>query len=105
MFHLAIITPEGQVYNKPVKSVTAPGVLGYFEILTDHAALVSLLKKGIMKITEPQKQTADTYCAVDEGVLEVDAEHNVLVLVDHAVVVPTEREAKEKLNELLTSVV
>ena len=46
---LEIISPEKIIYSGEVSSVAVPGVQGEFEMLNNHAAIVSSLKKGILK--------------------------------------------------------
>ena len=43
---LHIVSPEGTIVKTAVSAVTFPGTLGPFEVLTDHAALISSLEKG-----------------------------------------------------------
>ena len=43
---LTIITPDQPVYEGDVTSVTVPGAAGAFEVLEDHAPIVSTLEKG-----------------------------------------------------------
>ena len=47
---LEIITPEKEIFNGEVKSVKVPGKSGEFEMLNNHAAIVSNLKKGAIKV-------------------------------------------------------
>ena len=47
---LEIISPEKIIYSGEVSSVAVPGVQGEFEMLNNHAAIVSSLKKGYIKI-------------------------------------------------------
>ena len=47
---LEIISPEKIIYSGEVTSVAVPGVQGEFEMLNNHAAIVSTLKKGHIKI-------------------------------------------------------
>lgn len=49
--YLEIITPELTVFKGEVDSVSVPGINGDFEMLNNHAAVVSTLKKGFVKIT------------------------------------------------------
>lgn len=44
--HLSIVSPEKEIYNGEVSSVTLPGTTGVFSILTQHAPIVSSLKEG-----------------------------------------------------------
>lgn len=47
---LEIVTPEATLFSSEVDSAIVPGVLGDFEMLNNHAPIVSLLKKGVVKI-------------------------------------------------------
>ncbi len=46
--NLEIITPEKKVFEGEVVSVTFPGSDGSFQILDDHAPLISALKEGVI---------------------------------------------------------
>ncbi len=43
---LLILTPESTVFSGEVTSVTLPGTSGSFQVLRNHAPLVSSLTKG-----------------------------------------------------------
>ena len=47
--YLEIVTPEASLVSGDVESVTVPGVDGEFQMLNNHAAIVSLLGKGKVK--------------------------------------------------------
>jgi len=47
---LEIISPEKIIFTGEVESVAVPGVNGEFEMLNNHAAIVSNLKKGAIKV-------------------------------------------------------
>ena len=49
MLTLKIISPERIVYQGMVESVTVPGTLGSFQILNDHAPIISSLEKGVVE--------------------------------------------------------
>ena len=49
--HLDIISPEKEIYQGKVESVTLPGTLGSFTILPQHAPIVSSLKAGVLSYT------------------------------------------------------
>lgn len=44
--YLEIVSPEATLFAGEVTSVTVPGVEGEFQMLKDHAAIVSLLQEG-----------------------------------------------------------
>jgi F-type H+-transporting ATPase subunit epsilon len=75
---LEIITPDKSVFSGEVSSAIFPGINGQFQILKDHAPLVSTLAKGNLTVeTNGSKQTF----LVDGGVIEV-AKNKVLVLAE-----------------------
>lgn len=47
---LEIISPEAVLLQSEVTSVAVPGVNGEFQILDNHAPIVSILQKGLIKI-------------------------------------------------------
>ncbi|MGJ8665564.1 MAG: F0F1 ATP synthase subunit epsilon [Patiriisocius sp.] len=47
--YLEIVTPEASLVSGEVESVTVPGVEGEFQMLNNHAAIVSLLNAGTVK--------------------------------------------------------
>ena len=47
--YLEIVTPEASLVSGEVESVTVPGVEGEFQMLNNHAAIVSLLGAGKVK--------------------------------------------------------
>ena len=46
---LEIVTPEATLLNSEVSSVSVPGINGEFQMLNNHAAIVSLLANGTVK--------------------------------------------------------
>ena len=51
MLKLKIVSPEKIVFQGDVESVLVPGTLGSFEILTDHAPIISSLEVGKVEYT------------------------------------------------------
>jgi len=76
--NLEIITPEKPIFNDHIDSVTIPGTLGGFQILKDHAPLISSFDTGIVKV---KKDSAETYYTTAGGTVEVN-KNKVLVLAD-----------------------
>lgn len=54
MLQLKIVSPEKIVFEGNAESVLAPGTLGQFEILTDHAPIISTLEKGELSFKTPE---------------------------------------------------
>ena len=49
---LEIVTPEKKIYVGEVDMINLPGTDGSFGILKDHAAIVSTLKAGTIKVLQ-----------------------------------------------------
>jgi len=47
---LEIVTPEAILFSSEVDSITVPGINGEFQMLNNHAPVVSILKGGDIKI-------------------------------------------------------
>lgn len=47
--YLEIVSPEATLFSGEVNSVTVPGADGQFQMLENHAPIVSLLQKGDVK--------------------------------------------------------
>lgn len=47
---LTILTPEKEIFNGEVKSIKVPGISGAFEILDNHAPIVSALSQGKVRL-------------------------------------------------------
>ena len=77
--YLEIITPDKKLFAGDVKSVTVPGTDGSLGILNHHAALISSLKNGIVKVTD-EKQEIHNF-EINSGVIEV-LNNKVIVLAE-----------------------
>ncbi|HQE35150.1 hypothetical protein C3L50_05590 [Flavobacterium alvei] len=91
---LEIVSPEAKLFSGEVTSVTLPGVDGSFQILDNHASIVSILGKGLVKIAAPSfnfseeveakftKVNPQTYTlAIASGTIEMK-DNKVIVLAD-----------------------
>jgi len=76
--YLEIVTPDQKVFEGEVISVTFPGTDGSFQVLNNHAPLLSTLKKGMI-IYKDEKNEYDVM--VDGGVVEV-LNNKVVVLAE-----------------------
>ncbi|MBT8196070.1 MAG: ATP synthase F1 subunit epsilon [Bacteroidia bacterium] len=66
---LEIITPDDRVYQGEVTSVIVPGSNGQFQILVNHAPIISSLSEGKVEVktSDGEDKTFD----VRGGVIEV----------------------------------
>ena len=77
-----IITPDRKVFSGEATAVTFPGSEGQFQVLNDHAPLVSTLGQGPIVV---QGTTGQQTFTVDGGVVEV-LQNKVLVLAEAVIV-------------------
>lgn len=80
-YKLDIIAPDRILYKGMVRSFSAPGEIGAFQVLYNHAPLLTSLVPGEMKFTDDQGNTV--YYATSGGFVEV-RDNRVLALVDTA---------------------
>ena len=58
MLQLRIVSPEKVEFDGAVESVLVPGTMGQFEILNNHAPIISTLQKGDVEyVTKEGKVT------------------------------------------------
>ena len=57
--HLEVVSPEAALFSSDVDSITVPGTNGEFQMLNNHAAIVSTLKQGTIKIQVHSQETLD----------------------------------------------
>jgi F-type H+-transporting ATPase subunit epsilon len=76
---LEIITPEKKLFSGEVTSVKLPGANGEFEILNNHASIISTLCKGKIRLITKDKNT-EKY-DINGGVIEVQ-KNKMIVLAD-----------------------
>jgi F-type H+-transporting ATPase subunit epsilon len=76
-YDLEIVTPKRVVYSARVESFSAPGVLGGFQVLYNHAPLLSILGIGVVKVVDAEGK--ETRYATSGGFVEV--RNNKVVLL------------------------
>lgn len=77
---LEIITPDRKVYSGEVTSVSVPGTNGRFEMLNNHAAIISTLLNGKVKVKD--KEGVKTF-DVKGGVVE-NQNNKIVILAEGA---------------------
>ena len=102
---LSIVTPNGEIFNDDVKTVTLPGKEGEFGVLAGHASLVSSLTVGVIII---EKADTTEAVAINWGHVKVD-EKSVDVLADGAIALTSGQDSEiakniEAAKELVNSV-
>lgn len=74
-FSLEIVTPRKVVFKGEVASFSAPGILGGFQVLYNHAPLLSALQVGEIKFTSMEGK--EVHYATSGGFVEVKDNHVV----------------------------
>ena len=67
MLSLKIVSPEKIEFTGEVQSVKVPGTQGKFEILTDHAPIISTLQKGIVEYDGQQLEILGGFVEVQQN--------------------------------------
>ena len=75
--HLTIITPDKKVFEGNVEKASFPGSAGSFQVLRDHAPLVSMLQKGVIRYQDRKQEHSLT---IEAGLVEV-VNNTITVLV------------------------
>ncbi|MCF8345888.1 MAG: ATP synthase F1 subunit epsilon [Bacteroidales bacterium] len=78
---LEIISPDKSLFSGEVISLRVPGSRGSFQVLKNHAPIISTLEKGVINIlaADGKRQTFE----VDGGVVEVK-NNKIIVLAENA---------------------
>jgi len=105
-FHVQVLTPNGSLFDGDAISVVVPGSEGSFEMLYNHASIVSTL--GLGKVVVKKEDNTNLIYAVNGGFVEMN-DNKVTLLAEDAtesseIDVDNAREAielaKEKLKEI-----
>jgi F-type H+-transporting ATPase subunit epsilon len=79
--YLEILTPESKIYSGEITLVSLPGSKGAFELMNNHAPMISTLDAGKVKVIDASGQTQ--FFAIKRGVIEcLDNQIHLLVTID-----------------------
>ena len=88
---LEIVSPEAKLFKGEVTSVTLPGVDGSFQILNHHAAIVSILKEGNIKIVATNfafsKETESNFVRINDQTYTLKINSGTIEMKDNKVIV------------------
>ena len=103
--NIEIISPDSQVLKDQVESITVPGTSGSFQVLKNHAPLISTFEIGVIKV---KKSGSDImHFTTSGGTVEVN-KNKVLVLSDSIekvdkIDINRAEEAKKRAEERLAN--
>jgi F-type H+-transporting ATPase subunit epsilon len=78
---IEIITPDKKVFEGDIKSIRVPGKKGSFQVLKDHAPIISTLQNGPVIIVD--QDGTETNFEINGGVIEVKS--NTIILLAESV--------------------
>ena len=78
---IEIITPDKSVYKGEIRSLKVPGKKGSFQVLKDHASIVSTLVEGKVAVTDMNGKESEFN--IRGGVVEV--QKNIIILLAESV--------------------
>jgi F-type H+-transporting ATPase subunit epsilon len=78
---LEIISPEKSIFKGRVKRVRLPGTKGLFEILYNHAPIISTLERGTIRVIDLNDNKL--YYKIKSGIIE-NKENKIIVLIESA---------------------
>jgi F-type H+-transporting ATPase subunit epsilon len=88
---LEIVSPEATLFKGEVTSVSLPGVNGSFQILNNHAPIVSILKQGTVKITAPtfkmNKEVVHKFNKVNDQNYTLEISSGTIEMKDNKIIV------------------
>jgi len=76
---LEIITPDKTVFSGKVKLAQLPGAKGTFELLNNHAPIISTLNKGKIKVVEESGK--ELFFEIDGGIIE-NVDNKIIILAE-----------------------
>ena len=94
--HLEIVTPETKIFAGDVEAVQFPGIDGLFQVLNNHAPIISALGKGIIKIdlNEAFERTEKSSSLIEEDInpkiIRVGIKGGVVEMLNNKVIVLAE---------------
>ena len=92
--HLEIVSPEAVLFSSTVDSISVPGTDGEFQMLNNHAAVVSTLKQGTIKIhvhTQEHLELDELHAKIvaqsDDKVLTLSISSGTIELKDNKAII------------------
>lgn len=77
---LNIFSLKGSIYHGEIISLNVPTVAGEITVLAGHRPLISILKKGLLRIVD--NQGGQKEFKLNGGFLEVQNGHRVSLIID-----------------------
>jgi len=93
--HLEIVSPEAILFSSDVDSITVPGAEGEFQMLHNHAPIVSTLREGTVKVHVHHQEHLElddlngkiARHSDDDKILTVNIQSGTIELKDNKVII------------------
>ena len=92
--HLEVVSPEAILFSSNVDSITVPGTNGEFQMLNNHAAIVSTLKQGTIKIQVHSQEAFDfnefhhtIVRQTDDKILSIEIQSGTVEMKDNKAII------------------
>ena len=89
--YLEIVTPEAILFSEEVSSITVPGINGEFQMLNNHAPVVSVLKEGAIKIESSNfnidEKFEEKFTKINDGKMSFSINSGTLELNDNKAII------------------
>ena len=92
--YLEIVTPEKKIFQGEVSSVQLPGTNGLFQVLKNHAPIISTLTTGFVKVRlADDTKTVDTVSGdiildtSDDKTIKVEIKGGVMEMMNNNIIV------------------
>jgi F-type H+-transporting ATPase subunit epsilon len=77
--NVSLVSPEKELFNGEITLISLPGVDGSFELMNNHAPIISALGEGTIKIIETSG--TEHFFEIKSGVIEC-SKNKVIVLAE-----------------------
>lgn len=89
--YLEIVSPEAVLFSSEVISVAVPGINGEFQMLNNHAPIISILKEGTVKIdvknVDINETFQDKFFNTEDGRLGFNVSSGTLEMKDNKAII------------------
>ncbi len=97
-FNLSVVAPDRTIFEGEVEAVVAPGVEGYFGIMSRHEPLIAALETGVVEYHD--KNNLRHFISITGGFLEVSGESVIILASSGELANEIDiREAEQALDE------
>ena len=93
-FHFELVSPDRMLFNGPAQAVLVPGVDGDFQVLTDHAPVMTAVRPGVVGIDDAEGKHHRVFV---RGGFADASKHGLILLAETAI--PFEEFNVEALNQ------